>query len=66
MIQRSKFQGDKLWSEYAEAKSLGIETKPVVTGAYTILKLCRCTGNKTAADYVDEIVNAYKDLIEKM
>lgn len=60
-----KISGDKLWSEYAEAKSLGIETKPVVTGAYTILKLCRCTGNKTAADYVDEIVNAYKDLIEK-
>lgn len=60
-----KISGDKLWSEYAEAKSIGIETKPVVTGAYTVLKLCRCTGNKTAADYVDEIVNAYKDLIEK-
>ena len=54
-----KISGDKLWSEYAEAKSLGIETKPVVTGAYTILKLCRCTGNKTAADYVDEIERIY-------
>ena len=54
-----KISGDKLWSEYAEAKSIGIETKPVVTGAYTVLKLCRCTGNKTAADYVDEIERIY-------
>ena len=34
-----KISGDKLWSEYAEAKSIGIETKPGVTGAQTVLKL---------------------------
>ena len=57
--------GNKLWSEYAEAKNLGIETKPVVIGAYTMLKLCRYTGTKNSEDYVDEIVKAYKDLIGK-
>ena len=40
--------GDKLWKEYEEALALGIETKPIVTGAYTMLKLCRYTGAKTA------------------
>lgn len=31
--------GTKPWDEYEEAKALGIETKPVIIGAYTILKL---------------------------
>ena len=57
--------GDKLWKEYEEARALGIETKPVVTGAYTMLKLCRYTGEKTAQDYVDAIVDAYKALVNR-
>ena len=57
-----KLSGDKLWNEYDEAEELGIVTKPIITGAYTMLKLCRYTGNKSAADYVDDIVKAYKEL----
>lgn len=38
--------GNKPFAEYKEAKALGIETKPVVIGAYTLLKLCRYTGKK--------------------
>ena len=57
--------GDKLWKEYEEAKALGIETKPVVTGAYTMLKLCRYTGEKTAEDFVDAIMGAYREMIQK-
>ena len=53
-----KISGNKLWDEYTEAKELGIETKPVVIGAYTVLKLCRYTGKKTADDYVEAIINA--------
>ena len=34
-----KRSGNKIWNEYAEAKEQGIETKPVVIGAYTMLKL---------------------------
>ncbi len=60
-----KISGNKLWNEYAEAKKLGVETKPVITGAYTMLKLCRYTGTKQADDYVDAVVAAYKDLIKK-
>lgn len=60
-----QLSGNKLWDECAEAKAHGIETKPVVIGAYTMLKLCRYTGEKTAADYVEDIVKAYQDLIHR-
>lgn len=60
-----EISGNKLWEEYEEAKALGIETKPVVIGAYTMLKLCRYTGTKSADDYVDAIVEAYQNLIGK-
>ena len=60
-----KLTGDKLIREYKEAKERGIETKPVITGAYTLLKLCRYTGQKTADDFVDAFVAAYKELLIK-
>lgn len=59
-----KLSGDKLWNEYAEAYELGIETKPMLTGAYTMLKLCRYTGNKSEKDYVGDIITAYKELLQ--
>ena len=41
----SELSGDKLVDQnMRRPRALGIETKPVVTGAYTMLKLCRCTG----------------------
>lgn len=60
-----ELSGYKLCEEYEEAKALGIETKPVVIGAYTMLKLCRYTGTKSADDFVDAIIKAYQKLIEK-
>lgn len=57
--------GNKLVDEYAEAKALGIETKPVVIGAYTMLRLCRFTGKKPALDYVEDIISAYQNLVKK-
>ena len=59
-----KLSGDKLWNEYAEADEFGIETKPMLTGAYTMLKLCRYTGNKSEKDYVCDIIAAYKELLQ--
>ena len=60
-----KISSDKLWTEYAEAKELGIITKPVVIGAYTVLKLCRYTGAKKTDDYVDAVIAAYQELLRK-
>ena len=59
-----KLLGDKLWNEYAEADEIGIKTKPMLTGAYTMLKLCRYTGNKSEKDYVCGIIAAYKELLQ--
>lgn len=54
---------DKLTGEYEEAKELGIKTKPVVIGPYTMLKLCRYVGSKNAEDFADEVAEAYRQLI---
>ena len=60
-----ELKGNKLFAEYHEAKELEITTKPTVIGAYTLLKLCRYTGTKKMADYVDAVSKAYRDLIVK-
>lgn len=60
-----QISSDKLFAEYAEAKALGINTKPVVIGAYTMLRLCRYTGEKKAADFVDTVIAAYGELLRK-
>lgn len=60
-----KVSGSKLWDEYKEAEKLNIKTKPVITGAYTLLKLCRFTGKKTQEDFVDAFINAYKEIISR-
>lgn len=60
-----RLSGNKPFEEYHEAKLFGIETKPVVTGAYTMLKLCRCTGERTLCDYEDAVVRAYQDFLKK-
>lgn len=55
----------KPFDEFFEAKNLGIETKPVIIGAFTLLKLARFTGKKTAADFVSNIIQAYTDILNK-
>lgn len=58
-----KLSADKLLNEYKEAKELGITTKPVIAGPYTVLKLCRFTENKGIDDFLDDFLAAYKELI---
>ena len=54
---------EKLTGEYEETKELGIKTKPVVIGSYTMLKLCRYVGSKNAEDFADDVAEAYRQLI---
>ncbi len=58
-------EGTKPFDEYQEAKSYGIETKPVITGIYTLLKALRFTGEKDITDIKAAVVNAYKDILTK-
>ncbi len=60
-----KLLGNKLFEEYQEAKAEGVETKPVVTGAFTLLKLLRYTGKKTEQDFVNAIISVYCELLRK-
>jgi 5-methyltetrahydropteroyltriglutamate--homocysteine methyltransferase len=57
--------GTKPFDEYLEAKALGIETKPVIIGPFTFLKLAKFTGQRSAADAAGPITHAYMDILEK-
>lgn len=56
-------EGSKPFDEYAEAESLNIHTKPVIIGPFTFLKLARYKDGKKAADFVDDAVKAYTDIL---
>lgn len=58
--------GEKPFAQYAEAKALGIETRPVLPGPYTFLKLARFTGKKTAADFAGALLAAYGELLARL
>ncbi|MDD4372091.1 MAG: 5-methyltetrahydropteroyltriglutamate--homocysteine S-methyltransferase [Anaerostipes sp.] len=60
-----KLVGTKPFDEYEEAKAIGVETKPVITGAFTLLKLLRYVGSKTAEDYIEDVIKVYSHLLEK-
>ena len=47
------------------ADKLGIKTKPVITGPFTFLKLAKFKGRKNAGDYVNQIIEAYSEVLEK-
>lgn len=58
-----KLAGTKPFEQFNEAKALGVKTKPVIVGAFTLLKLIRYTGSKQAEDFCDDIIKAYSDLL---
>lgn len=60
-----KLTGTKPFDEFKEAKALGVQTKPVVMGAFTFLKLLRYMGTKVAEDYAEAVINAYSGLLER-
>lgn len=61
-----KLTGHKLFEEYVEAKTYGIETKPVVIGGFTFLKLAQIKGSKVANDFVMSIVEAYITILDRL
>ena len=55
--------GTKPVDEFLEAKAQGIDTKVVITGPFTFLKLAVFTGKKTAADVSQKLTDEYIKLI---
>ena len=60
-----KLAGIKPFGEFIEAKAAGIQTKPVVIGAFTFLKLLRYAGKKDAEDCADATACTYAQLLSK-
>jgi len=58
--------GDKPFSQYVEAKEYGIDTKPVIVGGFTFLKLAKCKGAKTIEDYVNDVADAYIEILDQL
>lgn len=58
--------GSKLFDEFTEAKQLGIATKPVLIGAFTLLKLARFTGSKQVKEFVPAVVEAYTAVLNQL
>ena len=61
-----KLVGTNPFKYYSEAKKDGIETKPVVVGPFTLLKLVRFTGNKSVEEFVDDTIKAYSELLNEL
>lgn len=53
----------KLLSEYREALALGITTKLVLIGPFTLLKLIRFTGQTQLSDVQEDFVKAYSEIL---
>lgn len=60
-----KLTGTKIFDEFNEAKQLGIITRPVLVGPFTLLKLSEFQ-NVEASDFVDEAVEAYQEVFAKL
>ena len=56
---------DKPFKLYEEAKTIGIDTKPVIIGPFTFLKFANIKGGKTIKDWADDFTEVYKKVIEK-
>lgn len=57
---------NKLFDEYNEAKALGISTKPVLIGPFTLLKLSSYAGRKSAREFGCDLVAAYCEALGKL
>ena len=60
-----KLVGEKPFEEYVEAKQLGIQTKAVLIGPFTFLKLAKYQGEKKAAEFAQDFVKGYVEILKK-
>ncbi len=61
-----EYIGNKPVSEYLEAKALGVDTKVLLIGPFTFLKLTKFLGSKTAEDVAEDLANEYVKLFSDL
>ena len=57
--------GTKPFDEYTEAKQEGIQTKPVLIGPFTFLKLARYADGKNVNDFVEDICKVFVGVLNR-
>lgn len=60
-----KVTGDKIFQEYSEAKALGVQTRPVLVGPYTLLTLADYK-DVTIDDVIKDVISGYKAIFNKL
>ena len=62
-----KLSTNKIFDEYTEAKQLGIETRPVLIGPVTYLKIGKViNSNMNKYDLLDSLLSVYEEIFKKM
>lgn len=61
-----KVTGTKIFDEYQEARELGIQTRPVLIGPFTLLQLAEYADQTSSQDFVDDLVASYQDVFQKL
>lgn len=58
---------DKIFDQYQEAKALGIETRPVIIGPVTFLKLAKCRVEGVSnLSFLDALLPVYAEVLKKL
>ena len=60
-----KLKGEKIFQEYLEAKNAGVETKSVLTGPFTFLKISKVEKGADLGKIIAGLTKAYADLLKK-
>lgn len=61
-----KLVGDKLFTNFKEAKEAGIITRPTIVGPFTLLKLATYHGSKQAHDFYEAAIIAYAQIFDQL
>lgn len=61
-----KLSDSKIFDEFAEAKELGLDTRPVLVGPFTLLQLSDFEEGVEPAQFVDALVKTYQEVFAKL
>lgn len=65
--QQFKVSSTKIFDEYKEAKALGVETKPVLVGPVTFLKIGKTHGEHfNTLTLLDNLLPVYEEVLKKL
>lgn len=61
-----KLAGHKLFDEFQEAKDLGIHTRPVLVGPFTLLRLAEYAEGVNPVQFIEPLVAAYNEVFRRL